>query len=84
MCKTQDVSPVIKIVDGTERIDEIKPLILQYYKALNRDLSFQNIDEEMKNPAVKYTAPNGRILAAVTPDNKVIGCVAYQDRKSVV
>ena len=43
---------------------------------LNRDLSFQNIDEELHDPAHKYTAPEGELLVAIDNAN-VIGMVAY-------
>ena len=41
-----------------------------------RDLSFQNIDEELQDPAHKYTAPEGEILVAIE-NEKVMGMVAY-------
>ena len=57
-------------------LPEIKLLIKEYLTRLNRDLSFQNIDYELKNPEHKYTAPQGELLVAV--DNaEVLGMVAY-------
>lgn len=66
----------MKITDGRPYMDEIKTLIAEYAKWLGRDLSFQNIEEELKDPAKKYTPPQGEILAAVE-DEKVVGMVAY-------
>ncbi len=66
----------MKSVDGKNYIPQIKDLIMEYTKRLGRDLSFQNLDEELKDPARKYTAPEGQLLAAVEKD-KVIGMVAY-------
>ena len=47
------------IADGKPYIDQVKELIKEYVAALGRDLSFQNIDDELKDPSVKYTAPEG-------------------------
>ena len=66
----------VQILDGKNYISEIKELILEYTNSLGRDLSFQCLDEELSNPAMKYTPPYGEILVAVEED-KVIGMVAY-------
>lgn len=64
------------IADGKPYIDQVKELIKEYVAALGRDLSFQNIDDELKDPSVKYTAPEGELLVAVDNDT-VYGMVAY-------
>ena len=46
----------MQIVDGKNYLKEIKGLIIEYSKRLGRDLSFQNIDDELQDPAHKYTA----------------------------
>lgn len=66
----------MKIVDGKQYMDQVKELILEYTNRLGRDLTFQNIDEELKNPTKKYTSPEGEILVAVD-GNEVLGMVAY-------
>lgn len=66
----------MKIVDGKDYIEEVRNLIIEYSNRLGRDLSFQNIDAELENPAHKYTAPEGELLVAVENDN-VLGMVAY-------
>ncbi|MBQ7588684.1 MAG: GNAT family N-acetyltransferase [Lachnospiraceae bacterium] len=66
----------MKIVDGKDYLSDVKDLITEYSKRLGRDLSFQHIDEELQNPAFKYTAPAGEILVALE-NEKVIGMVAY-------
>lgn len=66
----------LKIVDGTNYIDDVKKLIIEYTKFLERDLTFQHFDEEINNLAKKYLPPNGRLLCAQV-DGKIIGCVAY-------
>lgn len=66
----------MKIVDGTPYIDQIKGLIGKYTKRLGRDLTFQNLEEELADLAKKYTAPEGELLAALDEDT-VVGMVAY-------
>jgi len=65
------------VKDGQNYISQVKELILEYTKSLNRDLSFQKLEEELSNLTGKYTAPNGEILVAVDNDDKVLGMVAY-------
>ncbi|MBQ1536156.1 MAG: GNAT family N-acetyltransferase, partial [Ruminococcus sp.] len=67
----------MRIVSGEGYTKEITELIGEYNKSLGRDLSFQGFDEEIKDPAVKYSYPEGRLLCAVNDDGTVIGCVAY-------
>ena len=64
------------IRDGKDYIPQVTELIIEYTKRLGRDLTFQNIDAELENPAYKYTAPEGEILVAVK-DDQIIGMVAY-------
>lgn len=71
------------IKDGKDYIPQVRELIIEYTEHLNRDLSFQNIDEELANPAVKYTAPEGEILVAVDEDDYVIGMVAYHRHNDI-
>ena len=66
----------IKIVDGSKYLDEVKDLINEYTKFLGRDLTFQNLDDELSDLAKKYCPPEGRLLCAKV-DDKIIGCVAY-------
>ena len=67
----------MEIRDGKDYIEEVKGLIIEYLKRLGRDLSFQNVDEELSDPAKKYTAPEGELLVAVNDNDEVIGMVAY-------
>lgn len=66
----------MKIVNGNPYIQQIKELIIEYAKWLGRDLSFQDIDDELKDPAKKYTAPEGELLVAVEGED-VLGMIAY-------
>ena len=67
----------VKITDGRPYMDQIRKLIKEYTNRLGRDLSFQHLDEELKNPEKKYTPPLGEILVAVDENGKVHGMVAY-------
>ena len=39
-------------------------------------ISFQNLDDELKDPAKKYTSPEGELLVAVEGED-VLGMIAY-------
>ena len=64
------------IVDGKPYIEQVRNRILEYTTALGRDLSFQDIENELSDPAGKYTPPAGEILVAYE-DGIVLGMVAY-------
>ena len=66
----------MEIVDGKQYINRVKELISEYASRLGRNLDFQDIDEELKNPAKKYTPPEGELLVAVD-GNEVLGMIAY-------
>ena len=72
----------MQITDGKDYIPQVRDLIKEYTAALGRDLSFQNIDEELQDPARKYTAPNGELLVAVE-DGRLLGMVAYHRHSDV-
>lgn len=72
----------LTVMDGEPYLDQIKTLIAEYARSLDRDLSFQGLNEELADLSAKYFPPNGRILAAVTEDGGVIGCVAYRRHDS--
>lgn len=66
----------MEIKDGKNYIPAVKELITEYLQWLGQDLSFQNVDEELRDPAKKYTSPEGELLVAVE-NGKVLGMVAY-------
>ncbi|WP_278630753.1 hypothetical protein [Thomasclavelia spiroformis] len=43
----------MKIINGDLYIDQVEELIYEYTEYLNRDLSFQNLDEELADLAKK-------------------------------
>lgn len=72
----------MKIVDGKDYLPEVIELIKEYLKRLGRNLSFQNIEDELKDPSRKYTAPEGELLVAIDHD-RVLGMVAYHRHSDV-
>ena len=67
------------ILDGKPYIEQVRNRILEYTTVLGRDLSFQDIENELSDPAGKYTPPAGEILVAYE-DGTVWGMVAYYRR----
>ena len=67
----------VRIADGTKYMAQIQKMLLEYTERLGRDLEFQNIEEELGNPAQKYAPPAGNLLVALDEHEKVLGMVAY-------
>ncbi|WP_125143943.1 GNAT family N-acetyltransferase [Clostridium transplantifaecale] len=67
----------MEILPGELYIEEIKELIREYTNSLKRDLTFQNLDEELNDIKAKYTDHDGKLLAAFE-DGKAIGCIALR------
>lgn len=72
---------ILRIANGIDYIEQVKSKIAEYTTCLGRDLSFQHIDEELSNPAIKYAPPQGELLVALD-DDQVIGMVAYHKHTS--
>lgn len=64
------------ITDGTPYMQQVRMLLTEYTQALGRDLSFQKLEDELRDPAQKYAPPNGKLLVALE-DGTVLGMVAY-------
>ncbi len=71
------IGETVKIVNGNAYPKEIKELIEIYTASIERNLDFQNLDEELRDFPSKYSYPKGKLLAAVSDEGEVIGCVAY-------
>lgn len=67
----------MQMIDGTTCLMEVEQLIREYTQMLGRDLSFQKLEEELRDLLRKYSGTEGRLLAAVADDGCVSGCVAY-------
>ena len=62
----------IKIEKGYKYIDEVKRLIKLYMSELNRNLDFQDFDEELKHLEQKYAQPQGIILVAQNKNKDIL------------
>ncbi len=67
----------IKIEIGYKYIDEVKRLIELYMSELDRNLDFQDINDELVHLQQKYAEPKGKLLVALNEKKQVIGCVAF-------
>ena len=70
------------LVDGALYVEQVRTLLLEYTRQLGRDLTFQQIDEELRDPARKYAAPHGALLMAFAKDEPA-GMVAYRRHSAV-
>ena len=66
----------MKITDGIPYMPQVQALLTEYTQSLGRDLSFQRLEDELRDPAQKYAPPNGELLVALE-DGTVLGMVAY-------
>jgi len=69
-----DQNIVYKKIETKEEINGAKRLIIEYLKWLNKDLSYQNINNEIDNFPEKYKEPDGAFIVAKFNDS-IIGCV---------
>jgi ribosomal protein S18 acetylase RimI-like enzyme len=64
-------------VTGQNMIEEIKQLFLEYINSLKVDLTFQDLETELKTLPGKYAPPNGVLILALI-NGKEAGCVALR------
>jgi putative acetyltransferase len=58
-------------------LDEVRKLFKEYELELDENLSFQQLDDEIKYPLRKYGPPRG-VLYIAKWNNEVAGCVALK------
>jgi len=58
-------------------VEKTKVLIKEYLNWIDRDLSFQQIDEELNSFPGKYSEPNGSFFTAKDGE-QVIGCIGLK------
>ncbi len=68
---------MIRVVDGVERLDDIRTLFVEYAQSLDFDICFDGFAEELAALPGCYAPPDGRLLLAVDGD-AVAGCVALR------
>ena len=64
------------IENGDEYIAEVKELIMEYTDRLDRDFSFQRLNDELNSLEDKYLPSNGELIVAIEDEN-ILGMVAY-------
>ena len=72
----------MEIKNGIDYIPHVIQLISEYTQTLNRDLTFQDLEAELADPAKKYSGSEGEILIAFQDDD-AIGMVAYHRHSDV-
>lgn len=64
-------------VEGTDRLDMIRQLFLEYAQSLDFDLCFQDFETELASLPGKYARPDGALILAQV-DGQPAGCVALR------
>jgi predicted N-acetyltransferase YhbS len=72
-----------KKLETNEEIIMARELMLEYIQWLNTDLTFQNIEDELKYFPRKYQPPEGEFIIA-KENSTVIGCVAMRKLESAI
>ena len=62
---------------GSEHIEQVRTLFLEYAGSLGFSLCFQSFDEELKSLPGAYGPPNGRLLLALNQGHAA-GCIALR------
>jgi ribosomal protein S18 acetylase RimI-like enzyme len=65
------------LIDGSDLIEEIKQLFLEYAQSLKVDLSFQDFNTEIGALPGKYSPPEGALILALI-GHKPAGCIALR------
>jgi ribosomal protein S18 acetylase RimI-like enzyme len=68
---------MVEIVEGTDRLDDVRLLFREYADSLGVDLSFQGFEAELAALPGDYAPPSGRLLLAVR-SHEPLGCVALR------
>lgn len=66
-----------KHIIGSERIQDIRELFLEYAESLHTDLCFQDFETELQTLPGKYIPPEGALIIALV-DDKPVGCIALR------
>lgn len=71
----KEVKAMIYKQDTQEHLDAMIDLVQEYMQELNRDLKFQDIQQELNDLSHKYLPPYGHIIMAFD-NHQAIGCIA--------
>lgn len=72
----------MEIVNGKECLSQVRELITEYTNSLGRDLSFQNLEDELRDPLQKYTPPHGEMIVVMV-NKKALGMAAYHRHSDI-
>jgi GNAT superfamily N-acetyltransferase len=61
-----------------ELVSSTRAMVAEYVVGLGVDLSFQNIDDELKNFPASYASPDGAFIVAIDDDTDLAGCVGVR------
>ncbi|MBM6965965.1 GNAT family N-acetyltransferase [Massilimicrobiota timonensis] len=68
--------------DDKSYLAEVVNLIQEYITELHRDLTFQNLQQELNDLSSQYLPPYGHLMIAVK-DHQVIRCVALHKHSDI-
>lgn len=68
--------------DDKSYLAEVVNLIQEYITELHRDLTFQNLQQELNDLSSQYLPPYGHLMIAVE-GHQVIGCVALHKHSDI-
>ena len=68
---------IYKKIETDDEIAGAKKLIIEYTEWLNQDLSFQDIDDELRHFPKKYSEPDGSFIIA-KDGTLTVGCVGFR------
>ncbi len=71
---------MIKAVETSQELEQIRELFREYVASLGIDLSFQNFEQELAELPGQYAQPTGQLLLAFH-NTEAVGCVAMRPLK---
>jgi putative acetyltransferase len=77
MCAMDDVQLSIDPAESALQFDQVRDLLLEYWKSRDLALSVFNFDRELATLPGEYGPPSGRLLLA-SCNGKAAGCVALR------
>jgi ribosomal protein S18 acetylase RimI-like enzyme len=66
-----------EILEGYERLEDIRTLFREYAASLNVDLCFQGFEDELQKLPGRYEKPGGRLYLAKV-EGEIAGCIALR------
>lgn len=67
----------VEIVEGNDRLDDVRALFREYERSLDVNLCFQRFEEELQGLPGRYARPDGRLYLALA-GGQPAGCAAFR------